>query len=246
MSIRCFSAFSLLWRPPIRVIRRSIIRSAFRRGERVGFMDYSPQGWEKNRRVSGKTHLSPAGAIPQKRSPGFPRFPPLGGKKELDLWISAGGGEIKKKRRRGEKRVGSMDYSPQGWEKNRRQAGKKSIGSMDFRRRRGENKGIARGERKELDLWITARRAGRKTAAQRKDPSIARRSDTTEKISRISKISALRRGKRTGSMDLAAGRRKKPRQRPITPGSSPTSSPPRCRYCPLRRHFRAPWCPAGG
>ena len=136
----------------------------------------------------------------------------------------------------------------------------KRTGSMDFRRRRGENKGIARGERRELDLWITARRAGRKTAAQRKDPSIARRSDTKEKISRInnprqekdrekiSKISAVRRGKNLLDLWITerSEGRKKPRQRPISPGSSPTSSPPRCRYCPLRRHFRAPWCPAGG
>ena len=57
-------------------------------------MDYSPQGWEKEKPARGK-------------------------RKELDLWITARrAGRKKSPRQMGEKRTGSMDYSPQGWEKD--------------------------------------------------------------------------------------------------------------------------------
>ena len=117
---------------------------------------------------------------------------------------------------------------------------------QDFRRRRGDER-TAAGDRKEnwiygsrrrreiiarfarswrswkseLDLWITARRAGRRKSRQKGE-------------------------KRNGSMDHAGGGRKKSprqrrehRQRGETAGGAPDGAPPRCSFYAEKNYFNS-------
>ena len=106
-------------------------------------MDYSPQGWEKEK-------PAPAEKKPiARRSDTIEKISKMSGpdrekgekrdfqdfqdfRRRRGAERTAAGGERIKNRRQGEG-IGSMDYSPQGWEKEK----------------------PARWERKGMDLWIT-------------------------------------------------------------------------------------------
>ena len=88
-------------------------------------MDYSPQGWEKEK-------------------------PTRWERKEKDLWITPEAGDYSPLREIleiMEIRTGSMDYSPQGWEKEKPVRGKRKEQDLWITARRAGRKKIPRQRR---------------------------------------------------------------------------------------------------